>query len=200
MRIRNLAQLVLLLSAVLLATQSAFSQTAGAASHKPLPEVAFQYNFINSNAPPGACGCFHLNGGSGTLAWPLGSGKFALAGDIGVTHANSISSSGYDLTLSTFTAGGRYSPRPGRSPFHLYGQVLAGVAHADGSLVTGSNAGSSNSGLAFAGIAGGGVDLHTNHRFSIRLIEADYVATTFNNGANNHQNILRLGAGAVFTF
>ncbi len=200
MRIRNLVQFILLLSAALLTAPSAVSQTTGAANHKPQPELALAYNFVNSNAPPGGCGCFHLNGGSGSFAWPLGSGKFALAGDIGVTHGGSISSAGDDLTLSTFTAGARYSPRFGHSPLRLYGQVLAGIAHAGGSLVSGSNPGASNAGAAFAGIAGGGVDLRTNHRFLIRLVEADYLATTFNNGTNNHQNNLRLGAGVVFAF
>jgi hypothetical protein len=32
------------------------------------------------------------------------------------------------------------------------------------------------------------------------LIEADYLLTTFDNGSNNHQNNVRIGAGVVFHF
>lgn len=200
MRIRNLTQFILLLSAALLSAQSAVSQTAGATTHKPHPEIALAYSFVNSNAPPGGCGCFHQNGGSGSFAWPLGTGKFALVGDVGVTHANPVSSAEYDLTLSTFTAGVRYSPRLGHTPFRIYGQALAGLAHAGGSLVSGSNPGAANAGAAFAGIAGGGIDLRASRHFTIRLAEADYLATTFKNGTNGHQNNLRLSAGIVFAF
>jgi hypothetical protein len=34
----------------------------------------------------------------------------------------------------------------------------------------------------------------------MRLVEADYLVTTFDNGANNHQNNLRIGAGLVMRF
>jgi hypothetical protein len=34
----------------------------------------------------------------------------------------------------------------------------------------------------------------------VRLIEADYLVTTFDNGVNNHQNNLRIGAGLVVRF
>jgi hypothetical protein len=32
------------------------------------------------------------------------------------------------------------------------------------------------------------------------LVEADYLVTTFDNGSNNHQNNLRVGAGVVLRF
>jgi hypothetical protein len=62
------------------------------------------------------------------------------------------------------------------------------------------NAGSANAGAAFASNLGGGFDLNLNRRFSIRIIEADYLVTTFNNGANNHQNNTRISAGVVIHF
>jgi outer membrane immunogenic protein len=203
MRIRNLAQYILLLTG-LLTGSAVMGQQAGVVSHAAHPEVAVEYNFINSNAPAGGSGCFSLNGGSASLAWPLGSSKlsskFALVGDIGVSHASSIASQGYDLTLSTYTLGGRYSRQLGHSPIRLFGEVLAGVGHASGSLVEGNNTGASNAGAAFAGIAGGGVDLHVSRHLLFRLAEADYLATTFDNGSNDHQNNLRIGAGVVFAF
>jgi hypothetical protein len=67
-------------------------------------------------------------------------------------------------------------------------------------LVQGSNPGAGNAGAAFAADFGGGVDLSLNRRFSLRLIQADYLLTTFDNGSNNHQNNLRISAGVVIHF
>jgi hypothetical protein len=39
--------------------------------------------------------------------------------------------------------------------------------------------------------------LGLNQRFSVRLVNADYLVNPFNNGGNNHQNILRIGAGVA---
>lgn len=159
-------------------------------------ELALDYSYMHSNAPPGGCGCFNLNGGSGTFAWhfkPI----LAVVGDVTVTHGGAISSDGLDLTLSSFTSGIRYTPKLHMGVLKLFGQVLAGVAHSSGSLVDDV---ASNAGAAFDGQAGGGVDLNVSPRFSLRLVEADYIATTFNNGSNDHQNNFRLGAGVVFHF
>ena len=199
MRIRNFTQYLLLISAVLLAAQSALGQAADTANRQADPEISVQYNFLNSNAPPGDCRCFHFNGGSAGFAWPLGSGKFALAADVSASHAGAISTADTDLTLTTFLAGARYNQRLGRSPFRLYGRVLAGGAHASGSLVS-SNSTASNASTVFAGMAGGGVDLHISRHILIQLAEADYLPTTFNNGTNNHQNNLRVGTGLAFAF
>jgi outer membrane immunogenic protein len=170
------------------------------ASSKPRADLALGYSYLHGNAPPGGCGCFNVNGGNATFAWPLGSGQFALAGDVTVAHAGTVSTSGDNLTLSTFTAGVRYLPPLRLSSLQPFGQVLLGLAHSSGTLVQGSNPGAANAGTAFAGNFGGGLDLHLNPRFSIRLAEADYLLTTFDNGSNNHQNNLRISAGVVIRF
>jgi hypothetical protein len=141
-----------------------------------------------------------MNGGNATFTWPLGSGKFDLAGDATIAHAGTVSTSGYSLTLSTFTAGVRYLPPMRHPSLRPFGQVLLGLAHSSGTLVEGSNPGAANAGAAFAGIFGGGLDLRLNPRFSIRLVEADCLLTTFDNGSNNHQNNLRISAGVVIRF
>lgn len=50
----------------------------------------------------------------------------------------------------------------------------------------------------FAFEAGGGVDYHLNHAFSLRLIQADWLRTQLPNGATNVQNNFLLGAGVVW--
>ena len=199
MRLTNNSPFVLLLAVAAVSALPAVSraQTAPAQQASPRPELAFGYSYVHSNLPPGGCGCFSLNGGNATFTWPLGAGKFAAAGDINVVHAGSASTSGDSLTLGTYTAGPRYLPMAGHSVWQPFGQALIGLAHSTGTLVQGVNPGAANAGAAFAATLGGGLDLRAGSKFSIRLIEADYLFTTFDNGSNNHQNNIRIGAGIV---
>jgi outer membrane immunogenic protein len=202
MGIRIKDRLILLLAIVAVSTASAMAQAQAAPAPimHPRAELALDYTYLRSNAPPGNCGCFNLNGGSATFAWLVGHRNFALVGDVSVAHTGAISGNGYSLTLSTFTFGGRYIPRLGHSPLHPFGQILAGFAHSSGSLVEGQNGAPSNAGGTFAANVGGGLDLSANRRLSFRMIEADYLVTTFDNGVNDHQNNLRLSAGVVVHF
>ena len=200
LRINREFALLLTIAVASLCSASAHAQAAPTTESTARPEVALGYTYLRSNAPQGSCGCFNVSGGNATFAWPLASGKFALAGDVTIADAGTVSSSGDNLTLSTFTAGVRYLPPMKSRTFQPFGQVLAGLAHSSGTLVQGANPGAANAGAAFAGDFGGGLDLRVNPRFSIRLVEADYLLTTFDNGTNNHQNNLRISAGVVIRF
>jgi hypothetical protein len=46
----------------------------------------------------------------------------------------------------------------------------------------------------------GGADKRLNRRLSWRLVEADYMVTTFDNTSNNHQKKTRLSSGIVIHF
>ena len=171
----------------------------------PRSELALGYTYLHSNAPPGGCGCFNLNGGNATYAWQLkpaqpGSSVYSLVGDVTAAHAGNFSSAAYSLTLSVYTVGVRYRLHSGHSSLQPFGQVLAGFAHSSGTLVQGQSTAASNAGAAFAANVGGGADLHLNGRFSIRLADVDYLVTTFDNGSNNHQNNLRVSTGVVIHF
>jgi peptidoglycan-associated lipoprotein len=190
--------LLLAIAVVFALPSAANAQATPAQQDAPRPELALGYSYVHSNLPPGGCGCFSLNGGNATFAWPLASGRFAIAGDINVVHGGAVSSSGDSITLGTYTAGARYLPIAARSAWQPFGQVLIGLAHASGALVQGANPGAANAGAAFAANIGGGLDLRAGSQFAIRLIEADYMPTTFDNGSNNHQNNIRIGAGIVF--
>ena len=204
MRLRIKTTFSLLLAMAVVSTAPAVAQTSAqpaAASQMPFrAELALDYSYLHSNAPPGGCGCFNLNGGSATFAWPVKPGGFALVGDVNVTHAGAITSTGYSLTLSAFTTGARYLPRVGHSSLQPFGQVLVGAAHSTGSLVQGQSPATANASAAFAANVGGGIDLRASRRFSIRLIDAEYLVTTFDNGVNNHQNNTRISAGVVVHF
>lgn len=193
--------MLLAIAAVAMGADVARPQAVEASSEAGRPELALGYSFVRSNAPPGGCACFNQNGGSAQFAWPLGTWHLALVADATVTTAGGIASGGYGLTMSTYTAGLRYAPAVGRRvALQPFGQVLAGLAHASGTLVNGPDASVGNAGAAFASIVGGGVDWRVSRRWSIRLAEADYLVTTFDNGTNNHQNNLRINTAVVVRF
>jgi outer membrane immunogenic protein len=199
-RIKTTFALFLLLPIAAVSARPALAQDSTAPEAPPRAEVAVDYSYLHSNAPPNGCGCFNLNGGSADFAWAIKPGSWSLVGDVVSGHAGNVAAPGYSITLSAFTAGVRYLPPVGHSSLQPFGQVLVGLAHSSGTLVQAPNAGSGNSGAAFASNLGGGLDLRASRRFSIRLLEADYLLTTFDNGSNNHQNTLRISAGIVFRF
>jgi len=163
------------------------------------PEFVVEYNYVRASAPPAQCDCFSLNGGSFSIAQPIGGGHLAGAFDVAIVHGSGISSSGYALTLFSFTSGLRYKPvlRARWSPF---GQILIGVANASGTLVEGNTPAASDAPLNFASLVGGGLDYRLRGHWSLRLIDADYLLTRSSNGVNDHQNNLRLSAGIVYRF
>jgi peptidoglycan-associated lipoprotein len=167
-------------------------------------DVSAGYSYLRANAPPGQCGCFNMNGGSGSFAAYLGHG-FSAVGDFGGYYQGNVANSGESLTLETYLFGPRYSFHRGKkvTPFT---QFLIGGAHGSGSTYstsvsslsgTGTSSGSAN-GLAFT--AGGGLDWNINKTVSIRLVQAEYLMTRLANGVNGYQNNLRLTFGVVFHF
>jgi peptidoglycan-associated lipoprotein len=193
------AWMLLAIAVVSQGPRVAKAQAAEVSNPAARPELALGYSYVRSNAPPGGCTCFNQNGGSAVFAWPLTGGQFSLVGDVTVTHAGGVASGGYGITMSAYTGGMRYTPKV-RSALKPFGQVLVGLGHASGTLVNGPDTNVGNAGAAFASIMGGGVDWRLNGRWSIRLAEADYVLTTFDNGGNNHQNNLRINTGVVVRF
>jgi peptidoglycan-associated lipoprotein len=194
------AWMLLAIAAVSLGPRVAGAQAETASKEAPRPELGLGYSYVRSNAPPGGCTCFNQNGGSLAFSWPLRNPQFALAGDITAVHAGGIASGGFGITMSTYTAGLKYVPKIGRSALEPFGQALIGLGHASGTLVNGPDSNVANAGKAFASIIGGGVDLRLQNGWTIRLAEADYLLTTFDNGGNNRQNNLRINTGVVVRF
>src|SRR5579863_3893305 len=175
---------------------AAFMLPAKPAGAQSMFDVGAGYTYVRTNAPPGDCGCFSMNGANGWLGYHLGHGV-AIVGELAVQHAGNVANTGADLTLTSFLAGPRYTVHAfGR--LQPFAEVLLGGAHASGALSpSNSGLGSSNS---FAAIAGGGLEVRLTERLALRAIEADYYYTRFNNGTNDRQNNLRIGAGLVIRF
>jgi hypothetical protein len=157
--------------------------------------LEFTYDYIHSNGPPHACGCFGLNGGSAEYAHPLGRTSFDLVGNLTGAYAGGISASNLGITLITYTVGARYSPQWKYASWHPYGEITAGGAHASGDYVDAQSVTNLNKHAAFAGTIGGGVDVKLNPRLSLKIVDLRYLVTTFPNGDTDHQNNLQVGFG-----
>lgn len=158
-------------------------------------DAAITYQWVRSNAPPGGCGCFSLNGAGISASRGILASVAAVAEFSGV-YAGSGPYSGDTLTLVSYMAGARYwvaqSGQHGPNALQPFAQVLLGAAHAGGGL-----AGAGDGSYALAARAGGGVDLPLSYHLAARG-QVDYYATKFPNTANNHQNNLLIGAGLVY--
>ena len=197
MRIKHCFQGALCVAAFLIISSGAAIGQASPAGHTR-PELAASFDYVRSNAPVGGCGCFGIYGGNATFALPLHDSPLALVAEAASGVSTNIAPGGYNLLLSRFTAGIRYTPYLATSRLHPFAQITGGVAHASQSLVASATV--SNAPATLALNLGGGIDLDLNRRFSVRLAQANYLLTTFNNGSNNLQNNLRLDAGIVVHF
>jgi outer membrane immunogenic protein len=181
---------------VLLLPVGAVTSVAAAAQGVSRAEAAFTYDWVHTNAPPSGCGCFSMNGGSGSFALRLAP-SFSAVGEVGATTNGNVNSTGDGLTLIDFLGGGRYMPHF-RSRLMPFGQVLVGGAHASGSLSPGQLG--IGSATVFALDAGGGLDVKLSHRFAIRVFQTGYLLTMFPNKGNDRQNNLRVSGGFVIHF
>ncbi len=159
-------------------------------------DAAAAYQWVHSNAGPGQCGCFGLNGGGLSGSWNF-RGPWSLVTDISAQVTNGAPTTGSSLTLSSYLAGARYRlPQPWLHGAHKpqpFAQLLIGAAHAGGGV-----AGIGDASFGFASRVGGGVDVPVNPHFAVRVIQLDYYLTHFANYTNDHQNNLLVGAGVVF--
>jgi len=159
-----------------------------------LLEVSFAYSYLRSNANPGQCGCFNMNGGNAEAALHVDRGLSAVADFTGENTA-SVNNGERGLSLVSFTAGPRFS-----FLFHrksaLFAQGLFGVVHGFNSYFP-VVAGPTSNATDFAMVAGGGFDVRIDRHVAIRTVEADYLLTHLPNGINGAQNNLRLSAGIV---
>jgi outer membrane immunogenic protein len=183
-----------ILLAALLSLLSASQSVAQQESYSG--DAAAAYHWVRSNAGPGQCGCFGLNGGGVSGSWNI-RGPWSAVVDFSAEYAGSAPAAGSSLTLTSYLAGARYQiPQPWLKGAHKpqpFAQILLGAGHAGGGV-----AGVGDASFGFATRIGGGIDVPLNRRFALRVIQIDYYLTTFSNATNDHQNNLLIGAGFVF--
>jgi outer membrane immunogenic protein len=194
---RNAMRRILFLGALLFACSLAGASTT-LAQEGFSGDAAATYQWVHTNAGPGHCGCFGLNGGGLSASWNV-RGPWSVVADFSSQFATGAPTVGSSLTLTSGLAGARFElPRVRRSLFHgahrvqPFAQILVGASHAGGGA-----AGFGDATIRFAAQAGGGVDVPVSRRFSVRG-QVDYFATTFANATNDHQNNLLIGVGIVY--
>lgn len=165
---------------------------SGALSGVPRLEFGANYNYFHANAPPGQCGCFSLNGGSGTILMNV-TAKWAGLADIAVAHASQVDNTSQDITIVNYLFGVRYTRRSS-SRFVPYGEALFGGAKEDVNFQFTINRNS------FGLAAGGGVSTQIKRRWGVTLGQFDYVYTQIPNAKNDRQNNIRVSTGVIYNF
>jgi outer membrane protein OmpA-like peptidoglycan-associated protein len=193
--------------------QATVPYSGGPKSHFPKAELFLGYSYLRS-VPTLEAGnrLVWLNGGSASIAFNFNR-YLGIVADVGDYTNSEIQFQGaYGSTVDVNDANGgvlsylfgpRLSFRHERiTPFV---QALFGGAHA--SEVTLTNCTFSCTLLpvqnTFAWTAGGGLDVRVHRHFAIRVIQAEYMMTRFQNydtGNIGSQNDLRLSSGLVFRF
>ena len=132
-------------------------------------DAAVTYRWVHTNAAPGDCGCFGLNGGGVSASWNV-RGPWSVVADFGSGVAKGAPTVGSSLTLTSGMGGARFElPRLRRNWIHgahrvqPFAQILVGVAHAGGGA-----AGIADGTNRFAARAGGGFDVPVSRHFSVR--------------------------------
>jgi outer membrane immunogenic protein len=191
MHLRSAALLVLMFALPWVLHAQAISM-GGASGDVPRLEFGANYNYFHANAPPGQCGCFSLNGGSGTVVYNI-TAKWAAVADLMVGHANNVDNSLQNITIFNYLFGPRYTRRMS-SRYVPYGEVLLGGAKEDVNFQFTINRNS------FGLLAGGGVTTRLKRKFGLTLGEIDWIYTRIPNAQNNRQNNLRIVTGVTYHF
>lgn len=195
--------------------QAAMPYSKGLNSYTPRIEWFMGYSYLRA-VPSLTAGnrVMWLNGGSTSVAFNFNR-YLGLVGDFGgfndtrilLTSGNPPVAAGSFHpteagTVFTYMAGPRLSFRKfGRvTPF---AQVLFGGVSASEELVCNGCTPLLPKENAFAMTAGGGLDVRVHHHFAIRVIQAEYMMTRFQNpttAATATQNDVRLSTGIVLRF
>jgi peptidoglycan-associated lipoprotein len=159
-------------------------------------DAAVTYHWVRTNAAPGDCGCFSLNGGGISGSWNF-HGHWSIVTDFGAEFNSSVPSNQSSLTVTSFLVGARYRvPQPWTKSTHSpqpFAQALIGPAHAFG-----AGAGVADGTNAFAARIGGGIDIPLRSHFQVRAIQIDWFRTQFANTVNDRQNNLEISVGLVY--
>ena len=158
-------------------------------------DAGVSYHWMRTNAAPGDCGCFSLNGFGVSGSWNI-HGAWSLATEFGAEF-RAVASSQNSLTVTSFVAGARYRiPQPWLKGAHRplpFAQFLIGPAHASG-----GEAGIADGSYAFASRLGGGIDIPLKSHFEVRAFQVEWFRTQFANAKNDRQNNLLISAGLVY--
>jgi hypothetical protein len=160
--------------------------------------LSFSYTAMIGNAPPGQCGCFLLNGGSGEALFHVWNNVAAVAQVTG-SRTDHVPQSLQGMSLLTYMAGPRYSFRPLRR-LTVYSQFLAGGVHGFDAYFPRNETQPTGAVDSLALAPGGGFEIGVKDWLSVRVVGAEYLVTHLPNDADEYQHNLRISSGIVFRF
>jgi opacity protein-like surface antigen len=192
---------------------TAMPYTNGMNRGAPKVELFMGYSYLRA-MPELAAGnrMVYLHGGSTSLALNLNR-HLGLVGDFGgfndkwllLTGAGlnpSVNTENAGGSVFTFLAGPRLSFRD-HGRFTPYVQALFGGMHASDIAICKTGCVLLPAENTFAMTAGGGLDIRVRRHLAIRIVQAEYLMTRFDNsntGSREMQNDMRLSSGIVFRF
>ena len=195
---------------------AAMPYSRGLDSYTPRAEVFLGYSYLRA-VPTLAAGnrLAWLNGGSASVAFNVNR-YLGLVGDFGGfndtqllltgTGTNPSTVADSSGTAFTYLFGPRLSFR-GHDRITPFAQALFGGMHASEVTLSSGCSGAGCTPLpvenSFAMTIGGGLDVKVHHHLAIRIIQAEYLMTRFENlttGTAATQNDMRLSSGIVFRF
>ncbi len=196
-------------------TTSAMPYAATRNHGAPRVELFLGYSYLRA-VPELASGnrLVYLNGGSTNIALNLNR-YLGLVGDFGGFNDTrlllagagqnpSVNAQVVDGSAFTYLGGPRLSFR-NHSRLTPFAQVLFGGMHASDITLSGCTGNCTLLPVenTFAMTAGGGLDLRVRRHLAIRIVQAEYLMTEFENrntGSSATQNDMRLSSGIVFRF
>jgi outer membrane protein OmpA-like peptidoglycan-associated protein/opacity protein-like surface antigen len=178
----------------------------------PKAELFVGYSYLRAvPAPSDGNRLVWLNGGSTSIAYNF-TRHLGLVGDFGGFGDTQLLLQGTGTTpdssgsVYTYLFGPRYSFR-NYERFTPFVQTLFGAIHASDVTLSSGCMGAGCTPLpaetSFAWTAGGGLDFNLRRHLAIRIIQAEYLMTRFQDystGASSSQNDMRLSSGIVFRF
>ena len=170
----------------------------------PKFELAGTYAYMRTNleGPGGWTEGLQTNGGTGSLAFNL-TNTLGIVAEIGGYNSSTISSAGgKDITFASYLFGPRLSIRKWHT-LTPYFQTLFGGVKGNNALFVGANGQSGyihTDQNAFAWTVGGGLDAKVTKYMAVRVFQAEYFMTKWNDGLNNRQSNFRIETGLVFRF
>jgi len=175
----------------------ALAGTAARAQETPLFEVYSGYTYKGANFRLADCTCgFDLHGGSGSVAFNLNR-WVGVVGDFGGYKVTGLPP-GVDARVFTYMAGLRVADHT-HERMRPFVQALFGGARRSGNAVfQGLPAAATEN--RFALTVGGGLDIIASPRVAIRLVQLEYLLTTFADGRDARQHNTRILTGVVFRF
>ena len=195
-------------------TSKAMPYSGGQDIGTPKAELFLGYSYVQA-VPKLAAGnrVVWLNGGSASIAYNLNR-HLGIVADIGDytnseirfqgAYGSTVDVNDADGGVLSYLFGPRYSFRQ-HDRFTPFAQVLFGGAHASEVVLTPCTFSCTllPAQNTFALTAGGGLDVRVHRHFAVRVIQAEYMMTRFQNystGGSASQNDMRLSSGLVYRF